>query len=437
LSADSLAEKVVEALVGRGLNDVEVYLKSGRSRRFELGPQGRIASSSQEEGWAVRAGTDRASLFVTGTGRPKPDGPWPEPDGQPLRLPPGATAPPWTPPSDLGAPLSGEIEAIRLLEAIEKGVSGELAGARLLRGQLVEGSSQTSVLSTRGIEASYRSRAASLFVEMAGPWPGSETVGVAMARRELRSFHSPTIARRIVDRLLLQREGKSPERDRGEFLLAPALGVRLLVALLPLVIGGGSADLAGALRDRQGRIGSRLLTIKDDGRYRGGVLEAPIDGEGSPTRETVVIAEGRIRQPLISWKEAKGKAREASGCVRRPSWRDLPRVGPSHLFLAPSPEVKVASLLTGVARGYYLIETRGSGQFDLERDRFRLPVCGFTLRQGQPAVPLAGAWLTGSISAWLRGIQGVARDLEFEPWSGMIGSPTTLVTGLELRRNPN
>jgi predicted Zn-dependent protease len=98
--------------------------------------------------------------------------------------------------------------------------------------------------------------------------------------------------------------------------------------------------------------------------------------------------------------------------------------------------VRVASLLTAVARGYYLIDTQGSGHFDLEQDRFRLPVCGFALRQGRAVAPVARAWLTGSVSSWLRGIQGVARDLEFEPWSGMIGSPTTLVTGLELRRNP-
>ncbi len=436
MTSESLARSVVDSLVGRGLNDVEVFLKSGRSRRFEIGPQGRVASSSQEEGWAVRAGSDRASLFVAGTGRPALDGPWPDPDGLPLRLPPAARVPPWRPPADLEAPLSGETEAIRLLEAIEKGVSSELAGTRLLRGLLDEGSSQTSILSSRGIEETYRSRAASLFVEMAGPWPGAQTVGIAMARRELRSFHAPTIARRFVDRLLLQGEGESPERDRGEFLLGPALGVRLLVALLPLTVGGGSGAMVRALRDRQGRIGSELLTVADDGRYRGGVLEAPVDGEGRPTGESVVIGSGRFHQSLVGWKEATRSDLVASGCVRRASWRDLPKVGPSHLFLAPNPEVKVATLLTAVARGYYLIDTQGNGHFDLEQDRFQLPVCGFALRQGRAAAPLAGAWLTGSISSWLRGIQGVARDLEFEPWSGMIGSPTTLVTGLELRRSP-
>ena len=214
-------------------------------------------------------------------------------------------------PADLEAPFSGEIEAIRLLEAVETGVTQELEGARLLRGLLDEGSSQTSILSTRGIEASYRSRAASLFVEMAGPWPGSETVVVTMARRELRSFHPPTIARRIVDRLLLQWEGEAPERDRGELLLGPALGVRLLVALLPLLLGGGDAALTRALRDRQGRIGSGLVTIKDDGRYPGGVLEAPVDGEGSPTRETVLIGR-RAAPPNPGWlEEGEGAARRA------------------------------------------------------------------------------------------------------------------------------
>ena len=53
LTDESLARSVVDCLTGRGLNEVEVYLKSGRSRRFEIGPQGRVASSSQEEGWAV------------------------------------------------------------------------------------------------------------------------------------------------------------------------------------------------------------------------------------------------------------------------------------------------------------------------------------------------------------------------------------------------
>jgi hypothetical protein len=46
---------------------------------------------------------------------------------------------------------------------------------------------------------------------------------------------------------------------------------------------------------------------------------------------------------------------------------------------------------------------------------------------------VAGAWLCGGIGTFLRGIAGVARDLTFQPLDGMIGAPTVLVAGLELR----
>ena len=51
-----------------GLNEVELYLKRGRSRRFEIGSHGRIAGTSEEEGWAVRASDERSSLFAAGSG---------------------------------------------------------------------------------------------------------------------------------------------------------------------------------------------------------------------------------------------------------------------------------------------------------------------------------------------------------------------------------
>jgi PmbA protein len=253
-----------------------------------------------------------------------------------------------------------------------------------------------------------------------------------LSRREARSFQPSAIAHRLADRLLLRHEGSSPRRDRGEMLLGPSIGGRLLAGLLPLFVGAGAEKLARSLHDRSARIGSRWLTVIDNGRFPGGVLEAPVDGEGAPTREVLLVEEGRFRQPLLSWR--RRSQGEASGCVRRSGWRDLPVISPSHLYLAPTPEVRVAELLAAVSRGYYLIEAPSAGEFDLESDRFRLPVSGFALRQGKAVSPLAGAELVGSISGWLHGIQASARDLEFRSLAGMLGSPTTLVTGLELRQ---
>ena len=84
-------------------------------------------------------------------------------------------------------------------------------------------------------------------------------------------------------------------------------------------------------------------------------------------------------------------------------------------------------------RGFYLVEPTGAGRFDQDEGRFSLPVCGFSVRDGRPRSPVAATRLHGTYRSFLQGIQVVARDLAFQPLAGMIGSPTLLVGGLELR----
>ena len=72
-----LAEEILAALTTPGGVVAEVYLKHGRTRRYQVGTQGGEVTLSEERGWAVRAGTERASFFAAGTGRPSPAGPWP------------------------------------------------------------------------------------------------------------------------------------------------------------------------------------------------------------------------------------------------------------------------------------------------------------------------------------------------------------------------
>ena len=71
---------------------------------------------------------------------------------------------------------------------------------------------------------------------------------------------------------------------------------------------------------------------------------------------------------------------------------------------------------------------------DLEADRFAVPVCGFALLRGQATTTIGRAWLCGGIGTLLRGVRAVARDLTFLPLDAMLGAPSLLVAGLELRR---
>lgn len=429
-----LAAEIFDELARSGFDTGELFVKSGRSRRFEVGPHGRVSVASREDGWAVRAGDRRSSLFLAGSGLPRADIQWPEPVGKPIHLPAARPVPSWLAPTDLDAPVAAENEAIGLLESIERALIEELPRSRLILGALDEGTSETAIINTLGVDTRYRSRAASLHLEAVGPWSDGSSVSLLSAVREVRHLQPAAVARRLGNRLLLEHEGTAPVRERGEIVMAPPVAIRMLVGLRPLLVGAAGLRLARAYRDRRGRIGSEALSIVDNGRYRGGVLEAPVDGEGSPTGEVVLVAEGRFCEALLDRVDVRGSARPSLGCVRRDSWRDLPRVAPSHLYIEPRPEVAAGSLVEGVTRGYYLAEATGRGQFDFEKDLFRLPVCGFELRQGKAETPLARARLEGGIGAFLQGIRAVARDLAFEPIGGMLGAPSLLVTGLGLSR---
>jgi PmbA protein len=366
--------------------------------------------------------------------RPDPAGPWPEAAGRAIELPEPVAAPVWNTPSDFDTPLIGETEGLKLLESLGRELASELPGARLLRAALEDGSSEGEIVSSRGLRARLRHRVASLYLEAAGPGRPAATASLYLCAREARRFHPPALARRLADRLAVSAAGAPPpERDATEILLAPAVAARLLAGLLPLLVGPQSAVYLAGRRDRRGRVGSDLLTLIDNGRLQGGAFESPVDGEGVPCREVVLIEEGSYRQSLLTWWQESAAPGVPSGCSRRASWRDLPAPGPTHLYLKPDARTPVAALLGALDRGYYLIDATGAGRFDFPGDRFALPVCGFAVAGGRAHAPVAGAWLSGGIGAFLQGVRAVARDLAFHPLDGMIGSPTLLVTGLELR----
>jgi predicted Zn-dependent protease len=430
------ARALIERLQGEGLVEAEVLLKTGRSRRSEIGAQGSVSVFTEEMGWALRAGHERGSLFACGTGPVRLDGERPKAGGAPLSLPDAQHVPLWDPGSDLDAPLAVEAEAYGVLEGIERELQRQVPSARLLRAVLDDGSSETRLISSRGVDCSFRSRLATLHLEAVWGARAATRSRLEVVALDARALQPRALARRLADSLVVRAGDAGPSRERGEMVLAPAVGARLLAALGPLWLGGEAASLSARLADRQDRLASPAVRIVDDPRLRGGGVAAPVDGEGVPTRRVVLVEGGRFVRALVDWRRTPSQGRVPAGFMRRPGWRDRPRLGASHLYLEPDVSLAASELVSGVSRGFYLLDALGPARVDFDGDRMAIPVCGFGLDQGRATATLGRAWLTGSISALLHGIRAVARDLAFLPLAGaMIGAPTLLVTGLELRRD--
>lgn len=427
------ARSLVQNLAGdHGV--AEVLVKLGRTRRSELGAQGLISVVAAERGWAVRVGGRTGSVFACGTGQLPQSTRWPAASGPALALPEAQPIPPWDAGRDVEAPLMIEGEARGLLEGIERELRRQMPQARLLRAVLDDGSSESSIVSSRGIDSGFRSRLAMLYLEVVSGSKEATRTRLEIPANEGRAFQPKALARRLADSLTVRAGELGPSRERGEMVLAPAVGANLLAALQPLWLGPEAAARAGRLTSRGNRLASAAFSLIDDPRLSGGGLAAPIDGEGVPTRRVVIVEQGRFVHPLRDWRDGAADGRTPAGCVRRPSWRDRPRLDFSHLHLEPDARVSAAELVGGVVRGFYLLDTLAPARVDFEADRFAVPVCGFSLLRGQATTAIGRAWLCGGVSTLLRGVRAVARDLTFVPLGAMIGAPSLLVGGLELRR---
>lgn len=404
--------------------ELEALEKRGRSRSFEIGAEGEISTTAVESGWAVRAGDRDGSFFVAGSGVLPLGDDWPRPTRHPLELPDARPPGRFVPPPGLDAPLAGESEARALLEAVARELGRELGGARLLGARFEEGTSETSIRSSRGVAALTRARLATLRLEAAA---GDHRVVAESSAPSAAEMRPAASARRLADRLLALRGSADPEGSRR--LLAGPLVARLVEALAPRLLGPEAERRLAPLLGADARLGADGLRIVDDGALAGGLLAAASDGEGVPCRAVELVAEGRFVRPLVAWWES-ARPEDASGCARRAGYRDLPRRAPTHLYLEPDPAVPVAALLDEADA--YLLDAEGGVALD-EAGRFAVRVSGFALAGGRAAGGLGPRILSGTLSGLLGAVTGRARDIAFVAGDGLFGAPSLLVSGgLEL-----
>src|SRR5713226_8082669 len=93
----------------------------------------------------------------------------------------------------------------------------------------------------------------------------------------------------------------------------------------------GASFLAGKLGQK---IAGDNVTVIDDGTIPGGFGTSPFDGEGVPTRRTVVIENGVLKSYLLNTYTAKKLGLKTTGNASR-GLAGTPGIGPGNYFLQP------------------------------------------------------------------------------------------------------
>ncbi len=164
-----------------------------------------------------------------------------------------------------------------------------------------------------------------------------------------------------------------------------------------------------------GRLGEQVapafVTAYDDGSRANAWGSDGIDDEGTPTRRTTVIEEGRLTSYLYDLLRARKDGVESTGNGRRESFRHLPAPRMTNTFFAPG-DASPDDLIAGVERGLYAVSF-GGGQVEPATGDFVFGVSeAYLIEDGKVTAPVRGATLVGNGLEALRAIDGIAGDLE-------------------------
>src|SRR6267154_1057348 len=153
----------------------------------------------------------------------------------------------------------------------------------------------------------------------------------------------------------------------------------------------GASFLAGKLGEK---IAGPNVTVVDDGTMPGGFGTTPFDGEGNPTRRTVVIDNGILKSYLLNTYTAKKLGLETTANASR-GLAGTPGIGPGNYFLQPGPRTP-QQLIADVKEGLYVTEFLGMG-VNLVTGDYSRGASGLWISSGELTFPVEEITVAGNL----------------------------------------
>jgi PmbA protein len=227
------------------------------------------------------------------------------------------------------------------------------------------------------------------------------------SKRHFKDLESPeAIARKAVERTVRQLKPRKVKTQNVPVIFEPTQTAWLMGFLFGCVTGTAVYQKATFLEGKLGqRIGNRLVTVVDNGLIPGELGSHPFDSDGQPSRRTVVIEGGVLKNYLCNHYAARKLRLKSTGNA------DGNGVGPNNFYLEPG-KPSAADIIRSTQKGLILIRTLGHGLNSVTGDISR-GAFGLWVENGEIAYPVSEVTISGNLGRILEGIEAVGTDLEF------------------------
>jgi PmbA protein len=237
-----------------------------------------------------------------------------------------------------------------------------------------------------------------------------ESIGAEAARRTLRRLNARRVPTQSVP-----------------IVFAPEIARSLIGNIFEAANGDSIYRGASFWANQLGqKVASANVTVIDDGTLIGLFGTSPFDGEGLPTRRTVIVENGVLRNYLLNTYTARKLNMQSTGSASR-GLAGTPGIGAGNLFLE-SGTLSPQQLIADVKAGFYVTELMGFGVNMVTGDYSR-GAAGLWIENGELTYAVEEVTIAGNLKEMLNNITAIADDLVFR---GSVASPTLRIDGMTI-----
>lgn len=283
---------------------------------------------------------------------------------------------------------------------------------------------------SRGFAGEYRSSYCSIAVS-----PIAQGANGEMQRdywwSQARAFHGldapEEVGREAARRTLRMLDARRVATQQAPVVFAPEVARGLVGAIFDAATGDAIYRQASIFAGKLGeRVAAESVTVVDDGTIPGGFGTSPFDAEGLPSRKTVIVERGVLRNYILNTYAGKKLGMKSTGNAGR-GLAGNPYLSAGNLYLEAGKRA-AAEIVRGVQRGLYVTRLMGQG-VNLVTGDYSRGAAGLWIENGELTYPVHEITIAGNLKEMLRNIRAVGSDLEFR---GATAAPTLRVDGMTI-----
>jgi len=275
-----------------------------------------------------------------------------------------------------------------------------------------------------GVSAAPLAKDADGTMQRDGWWSGA---------RRLADLDSPEAIGQEAARRTLRRLGaRRVSTQKVPIVFAPEVARSLIGSVFEAASGDSIWRSASFLAGRLGeQIAASSLTVIDDNLMllptgAGGFGSSPFDGEGLPSRRTVVVENGILRNYLLNSYAARKLGMKSTHNASR-GLAGTPGIGCGNLYLEPGTQ-SPDEIIAAIPAGLYVTSLMGFGVNVVTGDYSR-GATGLWIENGQLTHAVEEITIAGNLADMLQNVTSIGDDLVFR---GSVASPTLRIDGMTI-----